>query len=154
MSRRLSLSDLNPAYLAKHREEIERQLGKPKLIGIAPVEDAPTAERRTKQRTKKTSALEERWGVKLRETFPHARTYEQFPLSIGNGCNYYVDFLAVFGGRDRNERLDVRGYEVKGPYSRTAGIVKLKAAATRFPWIRFFLVSLVNGKWREEEVFP
>lgn len=60
-------------------------------------------------------------------------------LKIGNGCRYTPDFVAVERVGD-NGHVEVRVYEVKGGYAREDAVVKLKAAADRYRWARFFLV--------------
>lgn len=136
---RPTITDFNPKFHA----EIAAQLGKPK--------SAVDPKKRLRQRTDKRSALEDRFGAYLKANAAGSAVYDQFPLRIGSGCNYYLDFLRV---DDLILAYRCFGYEVKGSYARTAGIVKLKAAATRYPWIEFSLVSWINGQWVFERVRP
>lgn len=153
-SSRLTLADINPKCLEANRAVIEAAL-RPKTIGIAVAPEVGGEKPRIKQKQRKVSLLEERWGKELRVKHPGATIYEQFPLPIGNGSNYYVDYLIVRGGRGTDRPLEMFGDEVKGPYARSTGIVKLKAAATRFPWIKFSLVSEIKGRgWSVQEVLP
>jgi hypothetical protein len=153
MSRRgISLTAINPKYLPQIDRLLKEQARPP--IERAQLE-APPAERRVKQSQRKVSLLEERWGRQLREMNPGARIYEQFPLNIGRGCNYYVDYLIAVGGHGTDRPLSLFADEVKGPYSRDKGITKLKAAATRYPWIKFSLVSEPQpGRWQTQEILP
>lgn len=145
MARRgISIADLNPKFLP----QVMAQLGMPSPVSTAAV---AAGEKRVKQKAHKRSALEDRWATQLAMRHPRVQIHEQFPLRIGNNCNYYVDFLFALGTRGA---LEVHAHEVKGPYSRFAGIVKLKAAASLYPWIRFQLVSFKDGRWIEEEIFP
>lgn len=70
-------------------------------------------------------------------------------LRIGNGCVYWPDYV-VLSGKSANV------YEVKG-HMRDDAAVKIKAAASRFPSFKFFLVhrdkSAPSG-WKIEEVLP
>jgi len=72
--------------------------------------------------------------------------YEGITLKLGADCRYTPDFFAVF----RDGRLEL--HEVKGGYIRPDGLVKLRAAATRFPEFRFVLCQLVKTRWEIEEV--
>lgn len=110
------------------------------------------AGRRIRQPVDRRSKLEIRFGEFIPTMHPRAGVHVQFPLKVGTGCNYYLDYLTV--DFDDKKRLDFRGYEVKGPYSRPLGIAKLKTAAMVYTWITFFLVSEVEGKWVFEKVLP
>lgn len=150
------LAKIHPKMMPQVMAQLAAQRS-PRAIGfgLPAVAETASSERRTRQRQKKTSLLEERWGRVLAERNPGATIYDQFPLRIGNGSNYYVDYVVITGGRHRGEPLVITAWEVKGPYSRSTGIVKLKAAATRYPWIQFQLVSeSANRGWKSEEIFP
>ena len=76
-----------------------------------------------------------------------ARIYTQaITLRIANGCRYTVDFITV------NE-FAISAYEVKG-FFRDDANVKLKVAASLYPWIKFHLVTRKKGEWRIEPVLP
>ena len=46
---------------------------------------------------------------------------------------------------------ELRCYEVKGPFRRKDSIVKLRVAASLYPF-RFFLVTRSGDEWVEQEV--
>lgn len=128
----------------------------PGLFGqpiAAPVQ-TEVPKKRLRQRTDKRSELEIRFGQHLGSLHPNSTIHEQFPLRIGNGSNYYLDFLVVAHDHPA-EGFYFFGYEVKGPYARSTGIVKLKAAAALHKWINFELVSESSrGAWDFERVLP
>jgi hypothetical protein len=142
------LSKIHPKY----RGEIEAQLAaqrKPLDLPVIARNIVEAEKPRLKQRRKKISALEERWGDRLKAIYPLATIYPQFPFSVGNNCNYYVDYLVVV-----RSPLVVMGFEVKGPHAWAASKVKLKAAARMYPWVDFSMVSWVDGQWSTEVVLP
>jgi hypothetical protein len=108
---------------------------------------------RLKQKRSKVSELEKDFEGYLRVAILNTTSvYAQFPLRIGNGSNYYLDFLTVEA--QNPSRISIIGYEVKGPYARSTGIVKLKAAASLYPWIKFYMVTRENEIWKYEAVLP
>lgn len=147
MRNRLTLADISPKLLTPAVLEELR----PRGVAAQQLAAAMPADNRVRQSRKKSSALEDRWGVQLAARYPGAKIYPQFPLPIANGSNYYVDFLIVLGNRGA---LEVHAHEVKGPYARTAGTVKLKVAARIHPWARFQMVSFKDGRWVEQEILP
>ena len=143
-----TLADLSPRHQAEALAQLAKSVPKPEAI---------TTKKRLRQRTDKRSALEDRFEnfLKRGERFGHI--YEQFPLRIGSGCNYYLDFLCIryeemWFEEKRFLAAVFHGFEVKGPYARAAGIIKLKAGASLYPWIKFELVSWINNTWQFEEV--
>jgi hypothetical protein len=78
-------------------------------------------------------------------------------LRLGNGVRYTPDFITV---RERALPIDNRpafqfdGYEVKG-FMRDDAAVKLKVAASLYPWIKFHLVNKgKRGTWQIVPVLP
>lgn len=67
-------------------------------------------------------------------------------LKIANGCRYTPDFVLI-------EMPNVAAYEVKG-FMRDDAAVKLKVAASLYPWIRFHLVTRKKGEWLIQEILP
>lgn len=88
----------------------------------------------------------------LRATWPTGYLHREVSLPLANGCRYKVDFLCVHTGQTGPI---IHGYEVKG-FMRDDAAVKLKVAASVYPWIRFFLVSRRSQKscWKIQEVRP
>lgn len=74
--------------------------------------------------------------------------YEEVKLRIGNRCWYTPDFVVL--PANAYARLEL--HEVKGGYAREKSIVKLKAAAARYPFIRFVLAVWDRGVWTVTEV--
>ena len=119
----------------------------------------PKPAKRVRQSRSRSSKLEMEWGDVLKRDFPADRIYPQFPLALGTGCNYYLDFLRVFEIPSAcYSAFQFTGYEVKDldqPPSRTAkGIAKLKIAARMYPWITFYLVTRETGDWQQQEILP
>jgi len=71
--------------------------------------------------------------------------YEAERLEIGVGAKYTPDFRVVHC----NGFVQYR--EVKG-YRREAAMVRLKAAALRYPGHQFLLVTRVHGEWRHSTI--
>lgn len=80
------------------------------------------------------------------EAGPLAQVYTQaITLRIANGSRYTPDFVARAGIR-------FAAYEVKG-FLRDDAAVKLKVAASLYPWIKFHLVTKrKGGGWDVQEV--
>ncbi len=80
-------------------------------------------------------------------------------LRIANGCRYSPDFVTVVERAlplDTNPAFQLFAYEVKGPHAWDDAIVKLKVAASLYPFIGFTLVSWdkTASVWRMETVKP
>lgn len=151
------LSKIHPRYHAQIEAERARARGTawPGVATTALPAPAAPEKNRLRQRDRRVSLLEERYGRELRLRNPLDRIHEQFPLALGNGCNYYLDFLVAHSFPIEERMLhDFIGYEIKGPYSRAAGVAKLKIAATHYPWIKFYLVSEIQGRWVLEALKP
>lgn len=71
--------------------------------------------------------------------------YEAESLEIGVRAKYTPDFRVI------TLNQPVEYHEVKG-YRREAAMVRLKAAALRYPQCRFVLVTRRNGQWVHTEV--
>lgn len=146
--RGLSLADISPKFLAKHREEIERQLQRPKTIAIAPapeIEAAP-AERRIRQSRAGLNKLETAYQDVLR--FEHGAENvkaQSIRLLLANGLWYKPDFYIP--------KLGLM-IEVKGPRAFRGGFENLKMAARAHPNFKFRLVWRVSGQWKFQEVLP
>lgn len=71
--------------------------------------------------------------------------YEPEKLEIGVGAKYTPDFRVTRLDGSREWR------EVKG-YRREAAMVRIKAAALRFPGDRFVLVTKADGQWKHTTI--
>ena len=69
--------------------------------------------------------------------------FEPMNLRIADKCFYAVDFIIML----KNGQIEC--HEVKGYWTDDA-LVKIKAAATKFPF-RFISVKLVKGQWEIRE---
>ena len=86
--------------------------------------------------------------------------HEPLRLKIGRNAYYKPDFLVV-GGYDQNldalHPVNVVFYEVKGHW-REAARVRIKVAASKYPWARFIAVvkqkKKDGGGWKEEAFQP
>ena len=74
--------------------------------------------------------------------------YEPERLEIGVGAKYTPDFSVLLPGAERVEYREVKGYR------REASIVRIKAAALRYPLFRFVLVTKRNGHWHHQPITP
>ncbi len=68
-------------------------------------------------------------------------------FKLGDDCRYTPDFIV----------LDAAGvlwaHEVKG-FMRDDALVKLKAGARKFSWVRFVLAKKQGGVWETKEIAP
>ncbi len=74
-------------------------------------------------------------------------------LRIANGCRYTPDFIRIWK-YDVNSEItaySILAYEVKG-FMRDDAAVKLKVAASIYPWIKFHLVTKKKGSWLIQEI--
>lgn len=86
--------------------------------------------------------------AKRRAGHIQAYAYEAITLKLAPRTTYTPDFLV----------LSADGYvelhEVKGGFHRDDARVKLKVAATLFPWFAFTLATYKGKKWSLTEVEP
>ena len=72
--------------------------------------------------------------------------YEGITLKLADDTRYTPDFLIL------NKDCSLECVEVKGPFRREDSFVKLKVAASIYPF-RFFLVTRdKDGKWDQREI--
>lgn len=71
--------------------------------------------------------------------------YECLRLKLGEGAWFTPDFIVM------NGHGALSAHETKG-FRREAAMVRLKVAASLFPWLPLFLVSRLAGGFRIEEV--
>lgn len=93
----------------------------------------------------------------LKDEFPMGRHYPQtFSVRIANGASYRPDFISVFPTAGA-KGVQLSAWETKG-FMREAAAVRIKLAASLFPWITFHLVTKQKlkdgGGWSIEEVLP
>ncbi len=99
---------------------------------------------------------------KTEQAFKDYLTPRHFPilcqavtLKIGNGVRYTPDFFCPKDATNGHEAAvtECVAYEVKG-FMRDDAAVKLKVAASLYPWIKFHLVSRKKGEWIVQEILP
>lgn len=147
MSARMSLADLP----RKYQDQIAVQM-KPS----APRDQAvpAPAKRRLRQRStpklNKTEAAFELW---LQQGNGGSTIHSQsVTLGLGNGVRYTPDFVVALAPGLVGEGREIMAYEVKG-FMRDDAAVKVKVAASLYPWIQFYLVTKAKGGgWQMEEV--
>ncbi|HEX9996521.1 MAG TPA: hypothetical protein VGB45_05205 [Abditibacterium sp.] len=71
---------------------------------------------------------------------------QNISFKIGDDCRYNPDILVLDGG-------NLVAFEVKG-FMRDDALVKLKATARAFSWLKIVLVKREDGQWTESEVRP
>jgi hypothetical protein len=142
---RPALSDLSPRFQAQAVAQLHGT-PHPRTVKIE-VAPQPPAKKRIRQNASglnKTEAAFEQWakagGIQFAQFYSQAVT-----LRIANGCRYTPDFIATGA-------VWLRAYEVKG-FMRDDAAVKLKVAASLYPWITFHLVSKrKGGGWDVQKV--
>lgn len=138
-----SVADL-PAHI---RKQIE---GSPNGKAIARVlAETPIAKGAPRGRTSK---LEAAYGEHLewqkREGVVRSYQHHAITLLVGNDCRYTPDYVVT----DYSDNT-IALHEVKGPRAWEDSIVKLKAAATIFPYFEFYLVTRgKDGAWQHKLV--
>lgn len=71
--------------------------------------------------------------------------FERMTLKLADDCRYTPDFFVV-------TPAGLELHEVKGPNAWEDSVVKLKVAASLFPWFRFSLHKRVKGEWISKEI--
>lgn len=145
MKARISLHDLSPKFQAQAVAQLHAS-PRPRTLKIE-VADAPAAKRRMRQSAAPLNKTETAFREFLAQRFAGYSVLSQsVTLKLANGCRYTPDFIVPAG------LLPMHAYEVKGFMRDDAG-VKLKVAASLYPWIKFHLVTrLRNGAWDVQEV--
>ena len=147
-SRRFSLDDLKPAQ----RAEVVAQLSNVKHPTTIAVEradiPAPASKPIRQRKGDGFNKWEREFLGELQQRHVGSHIHREVALPLANGTAYKVDFLVAKGFS-----AEVLAYEVKGRRLST-GIVKLKVAASLYPWIKFHLVTREAGEWRDTEVLP
>lgn len=159
-----TLADLPPRYLA----EVERQLAGGKPLGqaraqavgsvqveiVAPKSDSQTTKRIQQHQGDGCNKWEREYKALIMQRWPDCFLHREVALPLANGVKYKLDWLRVIR---TDNGCDCIGFEVKG-VARSTGIVKIKVAASLYPWISFRLVTKRRkkdgGGWAEEEVLP
>lgn len=142
MTGRLTLADLPASY----QEQVVRQLHPPQL-GHAAMHATNPSKPVVRQKAagmNKTEAAFHRYLVEQRLftwIYPQSVT-----LLLANGVRYTPDFVCSNG-------QEFVAYETKG-FMRDDASVKIKCAATMFPWISFHLVTRKKTQWQIQKIMP
>ena len=145
-----TLSDLPPRYQAQARAQLAA-VPHPRTVQLqhaAPV-PAKKAPSRIRQNSAGLNKTEQAFFdyLKSREDPGVLRTVlppQSVTLRIANGCRYTPDFVVAYHHSTDIPSVDLVAYEVKG-FMRDDAAVKIKVAATAFPWITFHLVTKLPG---------
>lgn len=137
------------AYNAKVQAQIAAAYGNAPQPPPKPV-SSPIRQKAGPQLNKLELAFLER----LKRTYPGFEPMAQaITLKLANGCRYTPDFVVVRFPEIKEEWATIDAYEVKG-FMRDDANVKLKVAASLYPWIAFHLVQRKKGIWQITPVLP
>lgn len=119
----------------------------PSLI-LHPMPPNPT-KNRIRQNSAGLNKTEQAWLNEISLRWPNFQILSQaVTLKLGNGVRYTPDFMVKFGIHG-----ELFAWEVKG-FLRDDANVKLKVAASLYPWIKFHLVTRKKGEWIIQEILP
>ena len=155
-----TLSDLPPRYQAQALAQLAA-VPRPRTVQLQqaappPAKKAPSRIRQNSAGLNKTEQAFFDY-LKAREDPGVLRTVlppQSVTLRIANGCRYTPDFVVAYHHSTDIPSVDLVAYEVKG-FMRDDAAVKIKVAATAFPWITFHLVTKLpggGGGWSISEV--
>ena len=137
MTQRLSVQDLPHKY----QEQVSAQ-----IHGHAVHRAVNPAKPVVRQKASGMNRLEASFHDYLKSLKTYSWIYPQsVTLLLANGVRYTPDFVCARFLSDSCGFVFV-AYETKGFMRDDAG-VKIKCAATMFPWIEFHLVTRKKGQW-------
>lgn len=164
----------------KYRAAAWQQLGggaplgqaRAKAVSTFPVEivPTPTGKPRIRQNSEGLNKTEAAFYAHLQRTskgtqepgneFPQridVMPPQTITLRLGNGVRYTPDFATVTHAHtigNESAAQTLRFYEVKG-FMRDDAAVKIKVAASMFPYWRFYMVTKASrGEWTIDPVLP
>jgi len=98
----------------------------------------------------KLNKLEEEFRYKLKYERPDDWLSEQaITFRLANGVRYTPDFVTF-----SSMNGEFNAYEVKGQRMWEDSGIKLKIAATAYPWIRWTLVWKERDNWKRQVIVP
>lgn len=143
----ISPADLPPKYQA----QVAAQLQPPDLRPGGTLTFLPPPKKRLRQSSRELNKTETAFGEYLRRICGQDVTIHSQAITVrlANGLRYTPDYVVVAGPK-------VTVYEVKGPYAREDSIVKLKVAASVYPWMDFMLAwrQSRTSDWQFQTVLP
>jgi hypothetical protein len=151
-----TITDLPERYQAQIRAQLAG-VAHPRTVTVEHATELPPARKLGKPRIRQNSAglnkTEQAFSDWLRSnlTMTMVALPQAITLKLANGVRYTPDFFTIeaYNGCHR-----LKAYETKG-YMRDDASVKLKVAATLYPWIRFHLVTKRSGgAWQIDPVLP
>lgn len=161
-----TLDDLPPRYQAQARAQLAA-VPHPRTVQLqqvpTPAKLAKKAPSRIRQNAAGLNKTEQAFYDYLKSQQDTGVPRSVLPpqsitLRLANGCRYTPDFVVVFHFQTTKGWIvpttDLVAYEVKG-FMRDDAAVKIKVAATSFPWITFYLVTRLpggGGGWAISEV--
>jgi hypothetical protein len=105
----------------------------------------------TKTKRPLLNRTESLWKAELERRGHNAIYAQSITLRLGDDCRYLPDLVTITPALDG--AFSMTCYETKAPHAfRKAGIVKIKAAAKQYPFIRFVLVMRDKSNWTEKEI--
>lgn len=123
------------------------------LKGTSPAQSQVEAQGRVQPTTDESrmNGLERAWWahLKMNERAGNYSFCELWPIKmrLAEGLSYTPDFMTV------SNCGQITAWETKG-HMRPQALVKLKAAARKFRWMRFIVVRKIKGKFTQEIVKP
>lgn len=157
----MNLSDMND----KTRRLVEQALDQQERIkranaGVAtsPLPTAPALEKpkaRLRQRTKPLlNGLETRFLNYMTPQLKQGETIlsQAITLKLANGLRLTPDFTVV--NRRPDYGIGVAMWEVKGPFAYEDSLIKLKVAASLYPFFSWTLASYKDGAWQFQKILP
>lgn len=110
---------------------------------------------RIRQRTKPLlNGLETRFLNFMRPQLQHGEVIlaQAVTLKIANGSRLTPDFAIINQRKDHG--IGVAMWEVKGPYAFEDSLIKLKVAASLYPFFSWTLASYKHGTWIFQPILP
>lgn len=153
----MNISDFSEPVQVRLRAQMLNEdsvrLAKNHPTGAVPLIPTPKEKKRLRQ------SREEAMNKTEREFFGilKARTKGQIfiapiQLDLASGCTYRPDFLEITPTGIVSHVTTL--YEVKGGFMREDGWIKLKMAASKYPFWTFVLAQKEKGVWAEETTVP
>lgn len=156
MPSRIDLSALPAKYQAQAAAQLGGSRAKPQQVTRSSQPLATEGAIMLRQSGAGMNKTEALFLAHLQATFPGAWIErEPVALKLGNGVRYNPDFLVHLPENYGAHTQQLTAYEVKG-HMRDDAAVKIKVAASRFPFIRFVLVwrSSREGGWAMQTIVP
>ncbi len=147
---RFTIDQLPPHYAAQAQAQMRPKAPLP-ASPPTPTEKTPGKATAAKNRIRQNNVVLNRTEQAFLE-FLKAHGWptvlsQAITLRLGNGVRYTPDFVTV-GPDEKAEAWETKGF------MRDDAAVKLKVAASLYPWIKFHLVTRKKGEWIIQEVLP